>query len=264
MDLTPAFFDRWREHRELQYVDRVREVFDQADPDEAWLQTARRRARAIETQASLRHSGCAVGEIEGVEKALDTGATEGVGNVDVVAVQTHAAAYDVALAAAHRRAALTPALLDDLHARLCGDAPAGAHDPATDAPLAQLCDWLAAPPDGLHPVVVAALAHLELLRLRRHADGNARLARLALLLLLDRDGYGYRDLLSPSVAWRDPRQPLDGPAEQLSPDKAETHPATERVVHDVATAVRDMVAWVRAEETPGSLPALLFGFPLQP
>ena len=263
MDLTPAFFDRWREHRELDYMDRVREVFDQADPDEAWLENARRRARAMETHASLRLSGVEVGEIEGVEAVLE-GATQEVGPVDVVAVQTHAAAYDVALAAAHQQAALSPALLDDLHARLCGGSTGGGHDAATDGELGDLCDWIAAPPAELHPVVVAALAHLELLRLRRYPDGNARLARLGLLLLLDRDGYGYRDLLAPSIAWRDPRKPLDAPADELSPDAAETHPATEQVVHDVATAVRDMVAWVRAEETPGTLPEMLFGFPVQP
>jgi hypothetical protein len=263
MDLTPAFFDRWREHRELEYMDKVRDVFDSADPDEGWLQTARRRARAMETQAGLRHSGFEVGEIEGVEAVLDEGATEDVGPVDVVAVRTYAAAYDVALAAAHQQAAITPALLDDLHARLCGDS-GGAHDANTDEGLGDLCDWLAAPPDDLHPVVVAALTHLELLRLRRYDDGNARLARLVLLLLLHRDGYGYRDLLAPSLAWRDPRKPLDTPADELSPEVAETHPATEQVVHDIATAVRDMVAWVRAEESPGTLPEMLFGFPVQP
>jgi len=262
MDLTPAFFDRWREHRELQYLDRVREVFDQADPDEAWLQTARGRARAMEAQAGLRHSGFEVGEIEGVEAVLAAGATEGVGPVDAVAVRTYAAAYDVTLAAAQQGAAVTPALLDDLHSRLCGGSPGG-HDAAATA-LGDLCDWLAAPPAELHPVVVAALAHLELLRLRPWQDGNARVARMVLLLLLARDGYAYRGLLAPSVAWRDPRRLPDAPVDELSPDKAETHPATEQVVHDVAAAVRDMVAWVRAEESPGTLPEMLFGFPVQP
>jgi hypothetical protein len=263
MDLTPAFFDRWREHRELQYVDHVLEVFDQADPDDDWLGGARRRARAMETHASLRHAGVEVGELEGVQAVLIDGKRDDVGNVDVAAVTTYAAALDVAHAAAHQRAAVTPALLDDLHARLCG----GASEPAnggTDGDLAALCDWLAAPPDDLHAVVVAALAHLELLRLRRFADGNARLARLTLLLLLDRSGYGFLDLLAPSLAWHDPRKALDTPAEQLSPDKAETNPLVEHVVHDIAVGVRDMVAWVRAEEFPGSLQALLFGFPLQP
>ena len=263
MDLTPAFFDRWREHRELQYMDHVLEVFDQADPDDDWLEGARRRARAMETHASLRHAGVEVGELEGVEAVLVDGRTEDVGTVDIAAVTAYAAAYDVALAAAHQQAAVTPVLLDDLHARLCGstsDQPGG----GTDGDLAALCDWLAAPPDDLHPAVVAALAHLELLRIRRFADGNARLARLTMLLLLDRAGYGYLDLLAPSIAWRDPRKLLDTPAELLPPNKAETNPLTEHVVRDLAVAVRDMVAWVRAEEFPGSLQALLFGFPLQP
>jgi len=260
MDLTPAFFDRWREHRELHYMDRVREVFAQADPDEDWLQGARRRARVMETAASLRHSGVEVGEPEGDAAVLLEGATENVGAADVVALRAYAAAYDVALTAAHEQAPLTPALLDDLHARICSGGPQA----RTDGDVAALCDWLAAPPAGGHPAVVAALAHLELLRIRRWADGNARLARLVLLLLLDREGYGYFDLLAPSVAWRDPRKQLDVAIEQLPSNAAQTHPLTEHVVHDAATAVRDMVAWVRAEEAPGSLQALLFGSPLQP
>jgi hypothetical protein len=113
-------------------------------------------------------------------------------------------------------------------------------------------------------VVVTALAHLELLRMRRWADGNARLARLTLLLLLDRSGYSYHELLAPSLAWRDPRKLPDQPAEQLSPEVAEIQPGVERVVHDLARAVRDMVAWVRAEEFPGTWQEMLFGFPLQP
>src|SRR5947209_7338706 len=159
MDLTPAFFDRWREHRELQYADHVLDVFAQVDPDKDWLETARRRARAMETHASLRLSGFEAGEPEGVEALLVEGESEDIGSVDVAAVTAYAAALDVAHAAAHQRAAVTPALVDDLHARTCGGgAPAAA--PGRDAQLAALCDWLAAPPDDLHPVVVSALAHL--------------------------------------------------------------------------------------------------------
>lgn len=263
MDLTPAFFDRWREHRELQYMDRVRDVFESIERDESLLEPVRRRARGVETHASLRLSGFEVGEPEGVQKVLDEGASDGVGPVDVVAVRTYAAAYDVALAAAQAGAPVTPALLDDLHARICGGA-AGSPDAATDTPLADLCDWLAAPPDDLHPAVVAALAHLALLQLRRWSDGNARLARLAVLVVLGRSGYGYDGLLAPSLAWRDPRRRLDTPPEKLSPEQAETDPAVEDMVHDIARAVRDMVAWVRAEASFGSLWVQAFDFPLQP
>jgi hypothetical protein len=262
MDLTPAFFDRWREHRELDYIDKVAKVFGESEPDLEWLPGAQRRAKAMEAHATLRLAGIEVGELEGVMAVLD-GQSEDVGSVDVVAVTTYAAAHDVAVAAARQQAAVTPALIDDLHARLCGG-PADAPGSGTDAALAELCDWLAAPPEALHPVVVTALAHLELLRMRRWPDGNARLARLALLLLLYRSGYSYHELLAPSVAWRDPRRLPDGPAEELPPEEAETHPGVERVVHDVATAVRDMVAWVRAEEFPGTWQEMLFGFPLQP
>jgi hypothetical protein len=263
MDFTPAFFDRWREHRHLHYVDRVREVVDGADPDEGWLAGARRRARAKETVASLALAGVEVGEEEGVERVLDEGATDDVGPVDVAAVRAFASAYDAALAAAAAEAALTPALVDDLHSRICAGA-GGAADTTTDHALAELCDWVASPPDRMHPVLVAAVAEVELLRLRRWGDGNARLARLVLLILLGRAGYGYRGLLAPSAGWRDPRRLPTQPAEELSPEQAETQKGVERAVADVAEAVRDMVAWVRAEANPGSWQAVLFDFPLQP
>ncbi len=100
--------------------------------------------------------------------------------------------------------------------------------------------------------------------MRRWADRNARLARVALLMLLTRDGYGYRGLLSPSVHWSDPRRLPGRPAEELPPQQAETHPAVEQVVAGVARALRDTVSWVRTEEAAGSLQAMLFAFPLQP
>ncbi|HEV7678901.1 MAG TPA: hypothetical protein VGQ42_10070 [Candidatus Dormibacteraeota bacterium] len=263
MDFTPTFFDRWREHRHLQYVDRVREVFDEAVPDEEWLAGARVRAKAKEAVASLKHSGVEVGEEEGVVRVLGEGATDDVGPVDVAAVRAFGDAYDAALAAAAQGAALTPALVDDLHARLCA-AAAGRTDNTTDPALAELTAWVESPPDDMHPVLVAAVAELELLRMRRWDDGNGRLARMVLLLLLHRSGYGYKGLIAPSTGWHDPRDLPGGPAEELSPEEAETHPGVERAVGGIADAVRDMVAWVRAEESPGSWQAVFFANPVQP
>jgi hypothetical protein len=263
MDFLPTFFERWREHRHLKYLDHVREVFDGADPDEEWLAEARRRARAKETVASLAHAGIEVGEEEGVLRVLDEGATDDVGPVDIGAVRAFADAHDAALAAAGGRAALTPVLIDDLHTRLCAGT-AGTAGTATDAGLAELSTWVESPPDGMHPVLVASVAELELLRLRRWEDGNARLARLVLLMLLSRAGYGYRGLLAPSAGWHDPRELPGGPAEELPPGEAETNRGVERAVANVAEGVRDMVAWVRAGANPGSWQAILFDFPLQP
>jgi len=263
MDLTPAFFDRWREHRELVYLDRVREIFNNADFDAPWLEEAKLRTLAHEAHATLRLSGIEVDE-ETVKAVVDRGETEGLrGSAEAVAAaHAYGDAHAAAMAAAAGDAAVTPALLDDLQARLLGRS--GGADPSSDAPLAELCDWLAAPPEELHPVVTAAVAHLELLRLRRWADGNARLARLGMLLLLSRDGYDYRGLLAPSAHWHDPRQLPDRPAEKLPPQRAETHPAVEHLVAGVARALRDTVSWVRTEESAGSLQAMLFAFPLQP
>lgn len=264
MDLTPAFFERWREHRELVYMDRVREIFDRADFDDPWLEEAQLRILAREVHATLRLSGLEVDE-EMVKAIVDRGETEDTGPA-AVAIRGYGGAHRAAMAAAEQQAPITPALLDDLHARLLGGSGGAqvATVPATDAALAKLCDWLAAPPGGLHPVVTAAVAQVELLRMRRWVDGNARLARLALLLLLTRDGYGYRGLLAPSTHWSDPRRLPDRPAEELSPEEAQTHPAMEHVVNCVAQALRDTVNWVRAEESAGSLQAMLFSFPLQP
>lgn len=260
MDLTPAFLDRWREHRELGWMDRVRDVFDQAGFDDDWLDSARQRALARETWATLRQAGIEADETT-VTALLDGDAPAGGGPVDA-AVRAYQDAHRTAMAVADQQSAVTQALLDDLYARLkVGDTrDAGSAPPAA---LAELCDWLAAPPTELHPVVVAAVAHVELLRLPRWPEGNV-LRRLVLLLLLTRSGYGYRGLLAPSTHWSDPTQLPATPAEELEPGQAETLPAVEHVVHRIAASLRDTVTWVRAEEHSGSLQAQLFAFPLQP
>jgi Fic family protein len=262
MDLTPAFFDRWREHRELAYLDRVREILDAAELDEEWLERSRLKALAIEARASLGHADIEVEEAT-VRAVLDRNETDGVPAEQVSAVRSYGDAHRAARAAGEQRAVVTPELLDDLHARLCAGTTQE-HNPHSDAPLRSLCDWLAAPPQALHPVVVAALAEVELLRERRWPDGNARLARLAVLLLLTRDGYDYRGLLAPSATWSDPRRLPDRPVAELSPEQAQTDPAVEHAVRCIALGVRDMIAWVRVEEGGGSWRAMAFGFPLQP
>jgi len=50
-------------------------------------------------------------------------------------------------------------------------------------------DWLAGPAQALHPVTRAALAHHRLVAIQPFLDGNGRTARLAMNLLLLRDGY---------------------------------------------------------------------------
>lgn len=260
MDLTPAFLDRWREHRDLEYLDRVREIFDQAGFDEPWIVQAQLRALVLEARATLRLDGVDVEEDEVravLAREADADPDPGV----AAAVRAYADAHMEALKAASRQDPVTPDLLDDLHGRLSGGAAA---QRSGDGALAGLCDWLAAPPEELHPAVTAALAHLELLRLRPWPDGSGRLARLALLIMLNADGYGYRRLLSPSAHWSDPRELPSRPAEELRPEEAETLPGVERVVHGLSLSLRDTVAWVRAEESAGSVQAMAFGWPLQP
>jgi Fic family protein len=55
--------------------------------------------------------------------------------------------------------------------------------------MADWGDWLNGPAQDLHPVVRAALAHHRLVAVHPFVDGNGRTARLAMNLLLMRDGY---------------------------------------------------------------------------
>lgn len=261
MDLTPAFLDRWREHRDLDYLDRVRDVLDEATFDDDWVERVSVQALAREVAATLRLAGVDDVDEEAVIAVADRGEEGGLDAARLDAVRGSVAAYRTARQWAGQDEALTPNLLAQLHAQLTGGTQDGT---PTAAGVAELCGWLAAPPDALHPAVVAALAHLELLRLRPFADANARMARLLLVLLLSRDGYDYRGMLAPSTHWSDPRRLPEQPAEELSPDQAETLPGVEHVVHGLAQAVRDAVIRARSEEGGGGLAEILFGFPLQP
>lgn len=63
-----------------------------------------------------------------------------------------------------------------------------APDP-TDLPglMAELVDWLNAP-DGAHPLVNAAMAHLHLVSIHPWADGNGRMSRSLQTLMVAREG----------------------------------------------------------------------------
>jgi Fic family protein len=50
--------------------------------------------------------------------------------------------------------------------------------------------------DSLNPVLKAGIAHAHLIAIHPFVDGNGRTARLLTTLLLQRNGYGFRNLLS--------------------------------------------------------------------
>jgi len=52
-----------------------------------------------------------------------------------------------------------------------------------------LCQWIAANPDNYHPVVCAAIAHYNHVRIHPFQDGNGRGARLLMNLILLREKY---------------------------------------------------------------------------
>lgn len=69
--------------------------------------------------------------------------------------------------------------------------------------LSVLCQklfaWLKSAKDKLHPVLAAGIFHYEFVSIHPFADGNGRVTRLLTLLLLRRNGYGFRNVLIPDV-----------------------------------------------------------------
>ncbi|MCL5957973.1 MAG: Fic family protein [Chloroflexi bacterium] len=61
--------------------------------------------------------------------------------------------------------------------------------------MAQFSDWLGRE-DSLNPILRAGVAHAHLFGIHPFLDGNGRTARLLAIHLLQRSGYGFRNLLS--------------------------------------------------------------------
>ncbi len=61
--------------------------------------------------------------------------------------------------------------------------------------MAELVDWLRTP-QGVHPVLVAGLAQIELVRVHPFLDGNGRTGRLLSTLCLYRSGYDFKRLFT--------------------------------------------------------------------
>jgi Fic family protein len=69
--------------------------------------------------------------------------------------------------------------------------------PAYEVPrlMAELVAWLREP-GGVHPVLAAGLAQIELVRIHPFLDGNGRTARLLSTLCLYRSGYDFKRLFT--------------------------------------------------------------------
>lgn len=55
--------------------------------------------------------------------------------------------------------------------------------------MSELVDWINNPPKNIHPMLVAALAHYNLVRIHPFDDGNGRGARILMNLILMQHGY---------------------------------------------------------------------------
>ena len=70
--------------------------------------------------------------------------------------------------------------------------------PSKDVPklLEDLLEWLKkSKSDGIHPIVIASIFHLEFVSIHPFTDGNGRVARLLTQLLLDRMGWDFRKII---------------------------------------------------------------------
>lgn len=55
--------------------------------------------------------------------------------------------------------------------------------------MQQLCQWIADQEDALHPIIIAAVAHYNMVRIHPFDDGNGRGARILMNLILMKAGY---------------------------------------------------------------------------
>ena len=99
---------------------------------------------------------------------------------------------DLELAARLGKWRLDPVFVFDTQTQM----PVHEGDPATaiDARVKALCTWLNQ--TKLHPVIRAATAHLEFVRIHPFMDGNGRTARLLETLLLAQHGWDARGLIA--------------------------------------------------------------------
>jgi Fic family protein len=62
--------------------------------------------------------------------------------------------------------------------------------------MGDFCHWLSRKPMAFHPVITAGIAHLELVAIHPFDNGNGRTARALADLIMNRNGYGFRQLFS--------------------------------------------------------------------
>ncbi|MGC1851681.1 MAG: Fic family protein [Solirubrobacterales bacterium] len=203
----------------LAELDRLRdELGGEAERMAPWMGTLRRAVRASSIESSTSIEGYSVEPGEAI--ALTSGAAPEPGaNESRQAVACYARAIDhVAAMARDPRFRWVDRVILDLHFDAChfqhdkspglwrvgpisvtgtgGEIEYRGPDPeAVPALMAEVVEWLEDGGDGVHPVVKAAMAHLNVTSVHPFRDGNGRVARIVQSLVLAREG-----LLSPEFS----------------------------------------------------------------
>lgn len=213
----PPISDALRER--LQKLDRLRqELGSDAEQMAPWMGTLRRAVRASSIESSTSIEGFSVEPAEAI--ALTSGAVrEAGGDENRLAVLSYARAMDHVAAMARDPAfRWSERVVLDLHFDAChfqGDKSPGLWrtgpiavtgsdggieyrgPDAEDVPalMAEVVGSLASEDEDAHPVVSAAMAHLNVASVHPFRDGNGRVARIVQSLVLALDG-----LLSPEFS----------------------------------------------------------------
>lgn len=239
--------------KELDELDRLREELGgEGERMAPWMGTLRRAFRASSIESSTSIEGYSV---EPGEALALTGAGAEPGDdesrqavacyaraMDHVAAMAHDAGFrwldrvilDLHFDACHFQRDKSPGLWRDGPISVTGGGGEIEYrgPDAEDVPalMSEVVGWLDAGADGAHPVVKAAMAHLNVTSVHPFRDGNGRVARIVQSLVLAREG-----LLSPE---------LSSIEEYLSRDTPAYYAALRETQGGSYRPERDATAWV--------------------
>lgn len=94
---------------------------------------------------------------------------------------------------------LGPIYIVDIHGKEEKIRYVGPDSKRLSALCQELLAWLRLVKSELHPILAAGIFHYEFVSIHPFADGNGRVTRLLTLLLLRKNGYGFRNVLIPDV-----------------------------------------------------------------
>ena len=220
MPLTPRFTITNSITAALTSIERARGFLEAATLSEDWIERMSQRALLLEAHHTTH--------IEGTQLTLDEAArlwageeVEGTDRDDVRELLNYREAFNLVAEYLGSGEAITEALIREIHKRLVTGVRGGAARPGryraiqnyvansrtreiiyTPPPpedvtprMRELVEWLRGD-GGIHPVLVAGIAQLELVHVHPFVDGNGRTSRLLSTLCLYRSGYDFKRLFT--------------------------------------------------------------------